>query len=199
MSVKLYVEGGGKDKFLRIACREGFRTLLERAGFRGKMPSIKACGSRDDAFDDFKTALYSAGVDFPILLVDSERAVVQGANSWQHLATAPDKWAKPAGAAEDQAHLMVQCMETWLVADRLALKKFFGKDFKERSLPNNTKLETVSKDDVQKSLAEASQPCKTKYKKGQTSFELLATIDPAALKSLPHFQRLYETLDAKLS
>ena len=57
MKVRLYIEGGGESRSLHIKCREGFRKLLEQAGFRNRMPSTRACGSRDVAYDDFKTAL----------------------------------------------------------------------------------------------------------------------------------------------
>jgi hypothetical protein len=194
VKVKLYVEGGRSSD---AALRQAIHSLFAH-DFSGRLPSSKASGSREDAFKDFRSALKKAKPgEYPILLVDSE-SPVNRQTPWQHLKK-HDGWAKPAGADDEQSQLMVQCMETWLVADRAALKKFFGKDFKESCLPDNNKLEAVSKKAVQKSLVEATQSCKTKYRKGQTSFELLGQLDPAALKSLPHFQRLYETLDAKLS
>lgn len=55
--MKLYVEGGGNAASLKTACREGFSKLLEKAGFKGRMPRIVACGSRNDAFDSFCTAI----------------------------------------------------------------------------------------------------------------------------------------------
>lgn len=84
MRVKLYIEGGGDRSSLHIKCREGFRKLLERAGFQDRMPSTKACGNRSAAYDDFKTALHGArDDDYPVLLVDSEGPVSQP--PWQHL------------------------------------------------------------------------------------------------------------------
>ncbi len=55
MSAHLYVEGG-ESKEDQIRCREGFRKLLEKAGFSGRMPRLSACGGRGSVFDDFKTA-----------------------------------------------------------------------------------------------------------------------------------------------
>lgn len=73
MKVKVYVEGGGDGKSLHIKCREGFRKLFEKAGFKGRMPATRACGGREAAYDDFKTAVEHAGDDeYPMLLVDSE-------------------------------------------------------------------------------------------------------------------------------
>ncbi len=44
--VKVYVEGGGDSKELRTRCREGFSKLVERAGFKDRMPKFVACGGR---------------------------------------------------------------------------------------------------------------------------------------------------------
>ena len=50
MSAKIYIEGGGDSKELRIRCREGFRRLLDQCGFTGRMPKLIACGGRDATF-----------------------------------------------------------------------------------------------------------------------------------------------------
>ena len=41
----IYLEGGGESKELHSRCREGFRKLLEKNGFKGNMPRLVACGS----------------------------------------------------------------------------------------------------------------------------------------------------------
>ncbi len=200
MKVKLYIEGGGESRSLHINCREGFRKLLERAGFADRMPSTRACGSRNDAYDDFKTALSAAGPDqYPVLLVDSESPVEQP-TSWQHL-QARDGWDQPEGAEDDQAHLMVQCMETWCVADRKALQTFFGQHLRVKVLPPLKDLETRPKDDVHDALVDATRECgrDKAYRKGRRSFELVGRLDPDQLKKhLPHFVRLCDMLDTKL-
>lgn len=199
MKVRLYIEGGGDSKSQHINCREGFRKLLERAGFLGRMPATKACGSRNAAYDDFQTALSTAAPDeYPVLLVDSEAPVNQAA--WQHLLSR-DGWQRPARAEDDQAQLMVQCMESWCVADRDALHEFFGASLREGALPALDNLEIQAKESVQDALIDATRDCGRDrgYKKGKRSFELLAHLDPIQLKRhLPHFARLCEMLDAKL-
>lgn len=57
VSVKLYVEGGGNTSDLKAKCRKGFRELLEKSGFRGRLPRVVACGPRESAFDRFKSAI----------------------------------------------------------------------------------------------------------------------------------------------
>jgi hypothetical protein len=198
VKVRLFIEGGGESRSLHIECREGFRKLLEKVGFRN-MPATKACGSRNAAFDDFKTAMKIPGTEeYPVLLVDSEAPVSQTA--WRHLGSR-DRWVRPNGAEDDQAQLMVQCMETWCVADRCALRRFFGASLRESSLPDLNNLEAQSKDDVQKALVHATRDCGRgrTYEKGRRSFELLSQLDPTELRQrLPHFVRLCDMLNAKL-
>jgi hypothetical protein len=199
VKVRLYIEGGGDSKSQHINCREGFRKLLERAGFLGRMPSTKACGGRNAAYGDFQTALSTAASDeYPVLLVDSEAPVNQAA--WQHLLSR-DGWQRPARAEDDQAQLMVQCMESWCVADRNALREFFGASLREGALPAMNNLEAQAKESVQDALFNAARDCGRDrgYKKGSRSFELLGHLDPAELKKhLPHFVCLCEMLNARL-
>jgi hypothetical protein len=164
------------------------------------MPSTKACGSRNAAYDDFQTALSGTPRtgEYPVLLVDSEAPVNQPA--WEHLQS-QDGWQRPPGADDDQAQLMVQCMETWCVADRQTLREFFGHRLREGVLPALDSLESRAKDSVQDSLVNATHDCgfQRGYMKGKRSFELLGQLEAAELKKhLPHFVRLCEMLDAKL-
>jgi len=200
VKVKLYVEGGGDSRAIKTRCREGFARLLEKAGFEGRMPRIVACGKREAAFSDFETALKCAAPDeYPLLLVDSE-AEVAGADLWAHLKKL-DGWDKPGNAEDDQLHLMVQCMETWIVADRDAVEHFFGQDFNKGALPPVNDLEKRPKDDVQAALENATRRCgrDREYRKGKRSFQLLGQLDPETLKKLlPHFSLFCECLNNKL-
>jgi ABC-type dipeptide/oligopeptide/nickel transport system permease component len=86
VTTRLYVEGGGDSKALRTTCREGFRRLIEKAGMKGRMPRIVACGGRQNALESFATAHAQAtGNDGPMLLVDAEGPLT-AANPWAHLA-----------------------------------------------------------------------------------------------------------------
>jgi predicted ATPase len=199
----LYVEGGGESKALRTACREGFSKLIEKAGFKGSMPSVVACGSRSNAFDSFATAAErQAKGHVPLLLVDSEAPVSQRPSPWAHVRErAGDGWTKPGRATDDQLHLMVECMEAWLVADRAALTAYFGQGFSPRALPAATRLiEAIPKDELYRALAKATKQCKTKgaYDKAKHSFGLLATVDPSRLRAAsPWAERFFATLEAK--
>ncbi len=114
-----------------------------------------------------------------MLLVDSEDPV-QSVSPWEHL-LARDSWTRPNGAADEDCHLMVQCMEHWLVADRAALSEYFGQDFQSAQLPAEGRpIEDIRKTDLLRALANASKHCKTKesYSKSKHSFDLLERIDP---------------------
>jgi hypothetical protein len=197
--IKLYVEGGGDSKEQHARCREGFRKLLVKSGFTGKMPRIVAGGGRTATFDQFKTSVRSAGPnDFPILLVDSEDVVADNTTAWVHLKIRDD-WDRPDGVVEDQAQLMVTCMETWLMADRVALRAYFGRSLNEGQLFSTDALETRQRQIVHDALAEATRHCKKNYRKGERSFEILAALDPKTLKKiLPHFLTLLQTLENHL-
>ena len=197
MNVKIYVEGGGDAQALRTRCRRGFSQFFERAGLGGRMPAIVACGSRSDTYTSFKTAAASAGdSDFPVLLVDSEEEVTED-QPWKHLKVRDD-WQRPELAKNNQAHLMVQCMESWFLADRQCLAKYFGGGFTEKPLPDNRNIEEVAKAKVFTALKMSTRQSKTKgeYGKGKHSFEILGELDPEKVRAASkHADNLLTTLD----
>lgn len=200
MNVKLYVEGGGQTSFLRRKCRQGFSEFLRKAGLEGHMPRIVASGSRERTFEDFHTALGKASAgDFIVLLVDSESAVPEGVEPWMHLKT-QDGWDRPANAGESNAHLMVQCMEAWFLADKETLAAFFGSGFRLSALPARIDVENVSKTDALEGLSNATRLCagKGEYGKGRHSFDILELLDPVKVMAVaPHTQQLVNTLTEK--
>jgi len=211
--VKLYVEGGGDSSHLRTACRQGFTEFLRAAGLDGHMPRIVACGGRQQAYEDYCTAITNGEEAF--LLVDSEAPVAPTAQPgnandeiergkwlpWSHLKTR-DNWEKPSNAEEYHCHLMVQCMETWFLANRDTLKSFFGQGFKDNQLPATTNsVESVGKKQVYDALEKATCDCKTKaqYGKGEHSFKLLALIDPVKVTATsPWAKRFTDALKKKM-
>ena len=118
------------------------------------MPSTVVCGGRNNAYDMFKIALRSADVnEFPMLLVDSEEPVTTA--PWDHLKSR-DGWDRPAGAEDDQAQMMVTCMETWIMADHEALRKVFGAHLREGALLPQIDLEKRSRQDLLDALKNAT-------------------------------------------
>ncbi len=198
MSAHLYIEGA-QCKTDQILCRKAFSTLLKDAGLE-KMPRLTASGPRNAAFDAFKTAHASRNSgDFIAMLVDSEDPVADPEQPWTHLKQRPgDNWDRPVGADDDQALLMATCMETWIVADREALKHHYGHKLQENALPALHALETRHRHDVHAKLEHATRNCSNAYRKGKRSFEVLETLSAKALSELPSFARLIRVLKARL-
>jgi Domain of unknown function (DUF4276) len=120
--VFVYMEGGGEANDLRSECRRAMAEFFSKTKL-GKMhrPRVVACGSRGTALGDFCIAL-SQGKN-AVLLVDSEDPIdpvnessTSGFKPWSHLKQR-DNWDKPTGATDLDCHLMVQCMEAWIVSD----------------------------------------------------------------------------------
>ena len=196
VSIKLYVEGGGDSKVLKTACRRGFRMFIEKTGVAGSMPSIVACGSRENAYDRFKTAVARED-GLPMLLVDAE-GPVSASGPWQ-LLKQRDGWDRPNDAADSQCHLMVQVMESWFLADRGTLEKFYGERFRWQALPSNPNVEQVPKQDVLDGLDQAARNTKKgSYKKGAHSYEILEMLDPAKVrKASPYADRFIKALSSQ--
>lgn len=199
---KLYVEGGGGDSNeLRARCQEGFRKLLMSSGFSGRLPRIIACGSRQDAYDSFKTAHLAGQISSVFLLVDSEDPIADLEMPWEHLKLRDD-WERPAGATDDQVLLMTTCMETWIVADRDGLTRFFEKHkscLRPAGLPPLDNIEAKGRHVIQDALLTATKDCSNAYAKNKRSFEALANVNPAVLRSLlPAFARMERILNSNL-
>lgn len=151
MTLRIYVEGGGEHNITKSNCRQAFRLFFEKIIPRGSFKVI-ASGGRSRAFEDFCTALKMHAADFNILLVDSEAPVTKSA--WNHLRTREgDRWKRPDSAVNDQAHLMVQSMEAWLLADREALIDYYGSAFLDNALPNQPNIELIPKTEVLRPLS----------------------------------------------
>jgi hypothetical protein len=196
VSLRVYVEGGGNTSALKSECRRGFSQFFSKILPLGKQPKIIACGSRNEALDDFRTALRQYPQEHVVLLVDAEAPVDSERTVWEHLKKR-DQWDPPAGASEDNTHLMVQCMESWFLADPEALARYFGQGFQASALPKNPNIETIAKSDVLRALEAATRQTKTKgsYSKGRHSFAVLALIDANKVRrSSPHAERLATVL-----
>jgi hypothetical protein len=199
VSVTIFVEGGGDSKELKSRCREGFSKLIKKLGFVGHMPSIIACGGRNDTYNMFNTAMISAGYDeYPILLVDSEDPISSD-RPWDHLYVR-DRWDRPVGANDDQAQMMVTCMETWIMADHEALHRVFGSCLREGTLISANNLEERSRQELLEALKSATNNCGINkgYDKGKRSFQILAELNTRSLENLSYFCRFKETLSRHL-
>jgi Domain of unknown function (DUF4276) len=194
VNIKIYIEGGGDGKDLDIRFREAWSKFFKAAGLQGQMPRPVRGKGRKNTYDLFCTALEEPKT-LPLLLVDSEGPVVIGHTVWQHLASY-DNWNKPEKADHQQAFLMVQVMETWLLADPEALRGYFGSKFKTDKIPAWPELEAVPKQSVFDILNKTTAECKERqYAKGKISFEVLAAINPRKVADrCPHAKHLLDFL-----
>jgi hypothetical protein len=199
VSASIYLEGGGDSKELHIRCREGFRKLLEKSSFKGRLPRLTACGGRAATFDDFQTAHEAkSDADYVAMLIDSEEPLDDLEAAWQHL-NRHDGWEPPAGALDEQVLFMTTCMETWIVADRTTLAEHYGSKLQESALPALHDPESRSRQEVQQKLAHATRNCVNAYAKGKRSFEVLGKLSPAELEQhLPSFRRMLRILGEEL-
>lgn len=196
--IRIYIEGGGDSKNTKGLLRQGFSSFFNpiKEIVRSKKIGweIVICGSRNNAFRDFKNALEDHPDAFIILLVDSE-AAVKKQTPWEHLKS-KDNWDAP-GVDDSHCHLMVQAMEAWFIADVETLKKFYGQGFKENSLPKNPNVETIDKDLLEPSLKAATRDTKSKgeYHKIQHGSKLLEMLNVERVrKASSHCNRLFTTL-----
>src|SRR5215471_7595512 len=108
--IRLYIEGGGDGRDTKARLREGFSGFLRELVNLARSKRIKwqiiACGPRNRAFDDFKTALETHPDAFNILLVDAEGPVQVYTRLWQHVQSR-DGWSVP-DIGDEHCHLMVQ-------------------------------------------------------------------------------------------
>ena len=194
--VVIYLEGGG-SKEMRGQLRLAMRHFLCSA-FAGSRASVRieVCGTRSEAFRRFRAAR-SGGEAVRFLLIDSEGPVDWDRDSATSFLERQDGWAL-GFAEDDRVHLMVQFMETWIVADADALTKYYGRGFRTKSLPAATDLETVPKSDISRSLAAATrQTGKAGYQKGRDSAELLRRVDPGLARARCRgCERLFRALAA---
>ena len=190
------MEGGGNRANGRAALRQGMDAFLDplKQAARGKAIRWKliCCGSRDEAFHGFRSALRNGYNGIVVLLVDSEGPVQAAPRAHLH---ARDRW-ELTGVDDTAVHLMVQTMETWIVADVDALGSYYGQRFNQGALPRAADLERVGKQDLENRLQRATRPTqKGTYRKIAHASDLLKRIDAERVKTrCRHCRRLFDEL-----
>lgn len=198
--IELYVEGGGRTAASRGVLRAGmdqfFDGLRRAVQTKGAELRVICCGGRGEARSKFVAA--RADTDcWTLLLVDSESPVESDPRD--HLLT-HDRWTDLVSVPLDSIQLMVQVMETWIVADRHALREYYGECFRDEELPADEAIEDVPKPEILAGLERATCPTSLgKYHKLHHASTLLARIDPEKVKArCPHCKRLFDTLTSMI-
>ena len=189
------MEGGGEGPGRRALLRDGMDIFLGRlkAATLARLWrwNLVPCGSRGDAFKAFRRAVRGGKGGVIVLLVDSEDPVT-AASFREHLERR-DRWTIDF-APGDRIHLMVQTMETWIVADRTALKAYYGEGLDESELPGLDDPEAASA--VGKALERATKNTgKGQYRKIGHASDLLRRMNPDTVQDrCPTCRRLFDML-----
>jgi S-formylglutathione hydrolase FrmB len=171
--VKLYVEGGGDGKDQHTAVAKAFSKFFENAAI-SRRPRVVVRGGNRQAWDGYQSA--KSRNESAALLIDSEAAFHGGSVRDFLIAQG---FAVNDSHQDDELHLMVRCMEAWLLADRTALAAYFDKGFNENVLPSPNVVTTQSPSELEAALKRASRnTTKGEYDKGQHSWDLLARMNP---------------------
>ena len=192
------MEGGGPGAGGKAAIRRGMDRFLSSAKDAARTAGIGwdlvPCGPRSETYKRFRAVLNQTRESVAnILLVDAETEVTTGARV--HLKN-QENW--DLSHADDKAvHLMVQVMETWIVADPKALADYYGRGFNAGSMPNRHDLEQEPKKQVEDALRNATRRTqKGTYHKIKHASELLGRIDPARVRArCPYCKRLFADLE----
>jgi len=190
--IRIYFEG---HPGLRAGFHKFLGSVIEAA--RERRCRLELVASEGKPVGDFMKALRKHPDAFNVLLLDSERP--DSSLLFQELQRRDD-W-RPAGPVSiDQVHWMIELMESWFLADRNALSRFYGQGFREAALPGNPDVEKIPKIDVLSGLKSATaQSRKGAYKKGAHAPKILEAVNPAAVRrAAPGCERLFADLGSRL-
>lgn len=188
-NVILYIEGGapGTKKETTEALRRGFAAFFAKC--LARQPKIIMSGNTNKTLKAFASACRKYHDDpatIVLCLVDADAPVTTDVLT--HLRT-QHHWAAPAPITDAQCHLMVQCMESWFLADPAALARVYRG---ARYTPTTT-IEAVGDP-----VAELQRATARKYKKPQAD-KLLARLSPATVRQQsPYCERLLTHLESHL-
>ena len=205
--IAFYVEGGGDTTQQKAELRVGFDGLLASAKSKATAKrlrwTLRCVGGRRATYEALTNAMRTNPDAINVLLVDSEDPVAPDTGDPARDAAARvahlrqrDGWDLSATRAE-RVHLMVRCMEAWIVADPDALAAYYGQGFAPNALPARPNLEEEPKPDVKDKLARATRHTqKGEYRKIRHASQLLQRINPARVaQRCPRFASLPHSLE----
>ena len=210
--VMVYIEGEGggdpdrpkarkaKEGQFRKAWGAFLKPLRDHAIAVGVLYGFQPieCGSGESALDSFLNPLPKDAGALRILLRDSEKAVDDVSKPWQTLGK-----KRPAWAGDDDVYLMVQCLESWLIADIEAVRQHYdgrGRPcFNDQKIPKWPDVEAVHRHTVQQVLEAATGTCGEPYHHAHGNV-IIGRVKLEGLKQrVRSAARLYDGLKQRIS
>ena len=190
--IRIYYEG---DKRLRPGLLSFLKSEIGTARQRNIRFQLITGGSTDITIERFIQGVEANPDAFNILLVDSDSP--DNGNLIACIKTR-SCWDREIGrdVTDDQIHFMVQVMESWFLADKDALERYYGSGFRSNRLRQGSNVEQVPKDDVIRGLENATRnTSKKKYHKTKHAPDLLSAIDASRVRSVaPNCDKLFTSL-----
>ncbi len=197
--VRVYIEGGSTGKQADNDFRRGWKKFLDelhrlaRAHGYQSLEVIRGRGRRA-TFDKFENSRETYPHDLCVLLVDSEGPVTPRQHVWDVVSSRKeDQWIKPPWARGRHLYLLVQSIETWLVADPDALQSFFKRGFAPEKLPT-TNLEQQSRSKIEQALKAATRHTSKGAYQHADAILIMEKVRPEKVKTLSHGRRLFDNL-----
>ena len=190
--IRIFVEG---DKALLDGFRAFLKPVIDAAQQRRIRFRVAPGGSKDETIKDFLDAVQDEPEVFNVLLIDSD--IPDNGRLIASLKNSPI-WNSQTGATirDDQIHFMVQVMESWFLADKDAIARYYGQSFQANRLPPNPNVEQVMASDAIRRLENATRRTrKGTYHKTRHAPDLLTRIDPTKVRNAaPNCRRLFAAL-----
>ena len=206
-SILIYIEGEGgggttakrhaHDGEFRQAWKAFLKPLADQAE-RAKIRRFRCIPGRGGASttEKFAHPLPQQKGALRILLIDSEGPVADVAKPWTGREQKRPHWAD-----DKHCYLMVQCLETWLLADADKLREHYDsrskKCFQDNKLKDWSNLESISKKTLQEALESATGKCGRPYAHADGNL-LIAKVQREKLRELPSVARLFKDLAQKI-
>ena len=178
--IAIYLEGGGDTAQQCDELRTGFDCLLATAKQAARTKRIRwklvPSGSRNETYKNFSNASkQSDPATLCVLQVDSEEGLppefpsadpatpdAEATRATQNAIVRRDHLIQRDGwdlknVPPESIHLMVRCMETWIVADPEGMATVYGNHFHANQLPDRRDLEGEPKASLYDKLARATR------------------------------------------
>ena len=190
--IRVYYEG---DPLLKPGFHAFFAALRVRA--RQRRCGFRLIAAKGTPCQDFQIAIETHRDAWNILLKDSEEP---DSGSLSISLCQQNGWD---ASQSESIFWMVEMMESWFDADKDALERFYGSEFRRQALKANPRVEQISKKDLKAGLSAATgNTRKGDYFDHKTTHgtALLEAINPDLVRqAAPNCQSFFRAVLEKLT